>query len=327
MNNFAAFSDQTSESMFALARLLESGQPMVDALQNIGGSSRNLRLRDASLLASDQLNRGESPENVFRNSAMFVFPPFARYFLSCPVSDEIKGRLMSGWISGQVVFTISPVNLLYPFQTLAIGLLSSTSMVMFVLPQFKEIMLGMRIEAPPVLKFLFWFEFSMFSPMFFLVLLLIAAFVGSFFLLVQKVLAIRTITDQIALLSILAAVEKVDRPRVLSLLGSKVLFPVENERIKKLAGALSQGKTPTQACDLAEVPMGLRWFLVMGLESENSGEMLGHGQHLLQNIWAARTELALALLEVTVMIILGIIFGTMIYGVFAGMSAVLQGAM
>lgn len=326
MNQLAIFNDRNSEAMFALAKLLEGGRPLHSALESIAYSCQNYRLRDGMLIASEKIKEGESCEAIFSSVSMFVLPAFARYFLACPIPDRLKGSLMSGWLAGRNVFSIAPVSIYYPLQTLGVGLMSGTSMLIFVLPQFHEIMLGLKIETPWILNFFFNFTPSPFNPWTISLFLLILLVLAAVFTLARRFLSLRKVNDQIALLSILSSVEPEQRTMALTMLGNEIIFPSEHEKIKTLANAIKSGKTPAEACELAGIPMGLRWFIIMGFESENSSEMLDYGHQLLKNVWNAKIELLVAILEVSVILILGAIFGSMIYAVFSGMSAILMGS-
>lgn len=322
--NFVDIFNKKTEIMFTLAKLLEGGKPMVEALESVAYSCRDARFRDAATQIADRLKNGNPPEEAFASQTLFAFPAYSRYILSCPVTDVLKGRMLSGWLSGQIIFSIPPANIFYPVQTLGVGMITALSTLMFVLPQFSDIMQGMRIEPTPFLKILFMFEISLLNPLF---LALVALSAGTLFVLmtvVKRVMLLREIPDQIVLLSILEAVEVKDRAKALAILGNKTLLPYENSRVKAVAQSLMAGKNIAEACADAQMPVRLSWFLALGMESENSSEMLAQGKEFFKTLFNTRMELLVSFMEVGVVLILGTVFGSMIYGVFEMMSLILQ---
>ena len=322
--NFVEIFNQKSEIVFTLAKLLEGGKPLPEALESLAFSCRDSQFRDAAMLAVDRLKNGYPPEEAFSSQTLFAFPTYCRYILSCPVADELKGKMLAGWLDGRIHFSIPPANIFYPIQTLGIGLLTATSTVMFVLPQFKEIMLSMRIEPTPFLKLLFMFEISLSNPIFLVFLALVGLAIFALRSIIRRLMSLQEIPDQIVLLSILEAVDLKDRAKALALLGNKILLPRESGRAKVVAESLMAGKSIAEACETAQVPVRVSWFLSLGLESENSAEMLGQGKEFFRNLFNTRMELLVSFMEVAVILILGTTFGSMIYGIFEMMSLILQ---
>lgn len=324
---YGMFKAQTTESVFSLAQILEQGRPLIDALQSVAVSTRKIRLRDAFLIAVDRLKQGISPTEIFSSRDLSVIPADVRYILSAPISDRQKGNLIRGMINGRTVFALNYMSFFYPFQTFAIGFLTATSTMLFVLPQFREILLGSGIEPPPLLKFLLGFDFNFFSPaigLFFVGAILLVV-VG--FLVLRHLFGLRKIGDYVSFLSILQALPPDERVAVLPVLGSRVLLPARYAGIKKLSSSLASGDSVEQACTSAGLPSYISWFVQIGLTGQNSTEMLEHGCNLLRNNWACRSEIILQMLEVTVVITLGGFFGTLNYAVFESMALVLRAGM
>ncbi len=320
---FSFFLDKTSESFFALSQLLASGRPMINSLQNIAASSRSMAIRKAAQKASDLLQQGNTSAEVFRSPALNVFPAYARYILACPLSDQQKGKLLAGWMNGRVVFDINPLALFYPLQTFAVGVMCSTSLALLVLPQFREIMMGMKVKPPFFFELMQMFEISLFNPYFYLFIGFVGAVLLILALCMKRLFTMKKTGDYIALLSILKELPPEDRLKVFSVLGTPVLFQNEHKMLKTFSQELEQGTSLNEACDRAGLPLHLRWFVMMGFESENSSEMLEHGCMLFRSTWVAKMEMVMVVMEIVVMITMGLIFGLMLGSVFSAMNAIL----
>lgn len=316
-----------SEAVFTLGSLLENGRSLIDAIATIAASTKNSRLRKACLRAGEMLREGNSPHEVFLSHELHVLPTNVRYILGCRLSDKLKGIILTNWGKGRFTETLDFAALFIPIQTFVIGVFGFMSTSMFVLPQFREILWGMRVEPEPILRFFSSFDPGSINGETLLVLLGITGSAIFLFILVKWLFGMRNFTDNINFLTILAAVPHEDRHAVLSVLGSRVLFPAEFMKIKAFAGFLELGKSVNEACELARFPMFLQWFIVMGFESENSTEMLRDGSYLLKNMYKSRWKILFKITEVMVTITLGIAFGALIYAIFSGMAQVLRVAL
>lgn len=315
------FRPQIADAIFMLGTMLENGRSLIEALEAMAFSSRNFRLRDAAFKAADMLKQGNSPETVFRNNEFFVFPPYVRYILACPLDDSIKGRILSSWNREGASHSTDLQSFYYPLQTLVVGMLSSMAIFLFVLPQFKEIMHGLQVQPDPVLKFFFSLDLN-----FTLVGLSAVGLIAILTIFIKWLIGMKKYGDYVNLLSVLSAVPLEDRSKVLSVLGSRVLFPSQYRSIKTFSGLLESGKTVNDSCELARFPVVLRWFLVMGFESENSTEMLKDGSFLLANAYQGKRKISVNIIEIFCILLMGICFGTLIYAVFSGITQLMQGA-
>lgn len=320
------FRETKNSIIFSLGRLLSGGRSLINSLENVAVSSRDLHWRNGLLKAADLLKQGQNPEQVFRNAELYMLPPAVRYILGSPVPERQKGQLITGWVNGQLSFTFNFFTLFYPFQTFAVGTMTAMSLAMFVLPQFREIIMGLRVKLSPFLSMMLGTEGYLFSPMMGILALLIAAIALVFYLVLGRSLNLRVISDYACLLSMLEATDAEFRPEAFKIFGSRILFPSQFTQIKSFAAALSAGKSPAEAGEVSGIPAYINWFISLGLEGKNSTEMLSQGVMLLRESWVDRFEVFMTFLEAFVTVALGSFFGLSIYLVFAVMSSILQGA-
>jgi type II secretory pathway component PulF len=318
------FHSHISEAMFTIGMFLERGRSLINALESVAVSARSYRLRDAAYKAADLLKQGIPPEQVFRSKDFFVFPAQIRYILACPLPEELKGKVIVGWYRRKFSLAVDYNAFFYPVMTLAIGILSSIALILFVIPQFREILYGLRIEPTPLLKFFFGadrFSFDlglvMLMVAFASVLIIMVAVFRWFF-------RMRSIGDYINFLNIMASVPSQERLRVIPAICSRVIFASEFQKIRLFSTSIEQGKSIEEAVEHAGFPGFLRWFIGMCFFSENSTEMLNDGSFLLTTLFNSRSKLLMHMIEIMITISFGIFFGTIIYAIFSGMILILQ---
>ncbi|GAB4279796.1 MAG: hypothetical protein Kow0029_23870 [Candidatus Rifleibacteriota bacterium] len=308
-------SPQVSESIFALGAMLEKGNSLIKALDSISASTRDGRIREACLVASDRLKQGVAPESVFRE--LNVFPPYARYILACPMRDNLKGKLLLAQCRTRSASFREFQSLFLPVQTFAIGGLSSMTLLMFVVPQLNEILRNQGLRPSPFLSFLtdgggFFAELT--------IICIVIAFV---FVFLKWVLDLNSSSDYLNLLNLFTVLDKNERLHVIKFLGSKILYPREYEKIKAFAVNLGAGLNIEDAGERAQLPMYIRWFLTLGNECEDSSEIIQNGRYLLENAYETRRKIMINILEILSVLILGVLFGTIIYTVFSTMIQIM----
>jgi type II secretory pathway component PulF len=208
--------------------------------------------------------------------------------------------------------------------TLMVGTMSSIALMFFVLPQFKEIILATGLEMPFLLSFFVgidMFSFNLYFVIFFFAVLGMGLML---FYGLKTLFATSNYAEQAKFLSFLAAVDKEERIKVITLANSRVLFPVLCNQLRSFSQALNSGENISQACESAGFSLPLCWFVTAGLESDNSTEMLDNGCQLIGSKYFSRFSMILNLVEVLVTVVLGLMLGTMIYTVFSAMMLVLE---
>ncbi len=177
---------------------------------------------------------------------------------------------------------------------------------------------------PFLLSFFVNIDMLSFNLYFFLFFFALIGIGILFFYGLKTLFSTSSYAEQAKFLHFLAAVEKKNRLKVISLSNSRVLFPVLCNQLRSFSQALNSGENISQACQSAGFSLPLCWFVVAGLESDNSTEMLDNGCQLIGSQFNSRFSMILTLIEVAVTVVLGLILGTMIYTVFSAMMTVLE---
>ncbi len=317
------------ENLFHLGMLLNSGISLPEALKDLSDFSGNLRLKNASLHAASMLAAGNPPSEVFAADQMRVFTGFARFILASPLSDSIKGRLLSNWKRNGKSYAEISKSLFYCVQSLLIGLMTCMTLLIFVLPQFREIMSGLKLtpDSDSFNLSLWFLDLLGSSEMTGLVLLGFLFTTGIAFIVLagQKIFKTSEIVEEVNLFYLLNAVNFEDRLRTLEIMAVSHNFPRSFNRLKAFATALRESGNANQACKKAGLDQFLSWFLNLAFTQGSDDRIISQGALLLETRYQCSIEKTTRLAEIFSVAGQGIIFGFVAFVVFQMMNQILLG--
>lgn len=318
------------ENLFHLGLLLNSGITLSEALKELSDYSGNARIRLASLRAAGMLASGRAPEEVFAGNEMRVFTGFARYILAAPVSDKLKGQLLANWKRKSNRYIEIGKSLFYCVQSLLIGLFTCMTLFMFVLPQFKEIMYGLKVVYDPEkFNFALWFiNFFGASDMSVLALagMLIIAIVGLMIIVGSKFFKTAELIEEVNLFNLLVAVDYNHRLTALEVMAVSHNFPKSFNRLKTFATSLRQEGDVSIACQKASLNKFLCWFLQLAFTDNSDDRIITQGALLLETRYLCGIEKVTRLAEIFSVLGQGLVFGLIATVVFQLMNQILLGA-
>lgn len=320
-----------ADNIFHLGMLLGENRSLPVALRELAAFSGNSRLKAAAASAAERLAAGQNCEEVFASGDMGAFGNFARYILAAPMPDKTKGRLLSSWKRRSGSFVEVSGQLVYCFQSLAIGLLSCVSLIFFVLPQFSEIMRGLRIKVAPGAMSLHLWLLELVSGdslvvVFFLGLLVTGA-IGIAVFIARRLFKVREIIDEMNLFNLLMVVEPEERCAVMELMAVSSNFPKLHRKFKSFATSLRQGEDLPGACQKAGLGTLTSWFLQMAMTSEVGADTLSQGVTLLETTYEMSMVRTTRVAEIVSVGGQGLVFGLFAYVVFQSMITIMLGAM
>lgn len=319
--------DSRELSMFHLGVLLRDKIPLPQALRQIAISAENKRIKTAAARAAELLASGHSPEEVFAGSETIVFPAQCRYILATPLSEELKGQLLSGWNREKSAAFALTQHLLFPFQTLVIGSMAMVALITFVLPQFREILLGLNIHEPGIAGQVINFASSadamllaMFFPIFMAMLLAAAFYAG------KSIFHVFVHYEELSLFRMLNAVSAEHRMRVLEVMAVSHNFPKLAVKLKAFARAVNSGEDIVPASSKVGLDSFVSWFIQLAADEEHGSILLTQGSELLETRVNSGLERAGRLLEIFSVLVQGVTFGLITYSVFRVMVTIMLGA-
>lgn len=329
-NNAAARQPQTrpDEAIFQLGLLLRAGLPMPEAMRNLATSSSEKKIKVAAARSAELLAMGNEHAEVFADPQMTVFSGRVRYILAAPVSDKLKGALLCDWHITMNRWAETMKAMIYPLQSMAIGFFSCLSLFVFVLPQFREICSGLRIELPPFSAWLLGLTVGTEGS---LILVLSAAAILSAGLLlgiylIRVFYGASAIRDELNFLRMLAAVPANERIRVAVIMSVPLHFPTMHHRFSKFANDFAGGSDINSAATNAGLDLFICWFLNLGLSENADPETLSQGASLLEARFDGSCARAISIIEVCSVLLQGLVFGGVAYAVFQLMSVIMLGS-
>lgn len=318
-----------NENLFHLGMLLDSGISLPEALKDLSDFTGNSRLKNASLRAASMLAAGNPPSDVFSVDQMRVFTGFARFILASPLSDLIKGRLLAYWKRKGKSYGEISKSLFYCIQSLLIGLMTCMTLFIFVLPQFREIMYGLKLSPEPhSFNFSYWFiELLGSSDMSGLVVtgLLFSAGIAFMVFAGQKIFKTSEIVEEVNLFYLLNAVDFHDRLKTLEIMAVSHNFPRSFNRLKTFAVTLREEGDVNQACKKAGLDQFLSWFLSLAFTEGSDTRIIAQGALLLETRYQCSIEKTTRIAEIFSVAGQGIIFGLVAIVVFQLMNQILLG--
>ncbi len=314
------------ELVLGIGFILKSGVELCPALKLAAESSENRSVKMSLLKAAKLIHEGNEPIKVFKEGFMSSIPPYARFVLGAPIDSKTKGEILFGWHRFQFTRFKSFIELGLAFQEAAIGGLTITSLFMFVVPQFKEIFMGLNIDGGTLFSILLFLSDNGFG---FLLLIFIGVLVigiaGKGF--VASFLGIQSEIDYLNFVSLLKIIDKEKVGMVVRILSNKTVFPKQHERFKEFSEALMAGESIDTALERSNIDPFFAWFIKLGLVGEMGKESLEDSAVLLEARIVTRFEMLSAITGVLITLFLGCSFGIIVVGVFSGILAAMNGAM
>lgn len=315
-----------SESMLQLGVLMRKGMPMAEALHQVAMTATSRSVKAAASLAAQRLSSGESGDKVFASNEMTIFPPAVRYILAAPLKDETRGRLIADWrVCHKNEFRLETA-LIQPLQTMMVGLMSSLSLFMFVIPQMREIFSGLSIETPPYMARLFGLYGS--DPIVLSVFIGIAfaAVVQLAIFLARRLSRFSQMVDEVNLLRMLAVLTPEERVPTVNIMAVKLNFPLLHGSFRYLARSLAGGSDIDTAGRAAGISDLLAWFVALGLQDKNpESHLLLQASEYVQAGIESSVSKTITLLEVSSTLFMATIFGSLAYTLVQMMILITEG--
>lgn len=319
--------DSRDLPVFNLGILLRDGIPLVQALRQVAVNSQNRSIKNSAARAAELLAAGNACAEVFAGSETRGFPAHARFILASPLEDPLKGHLLSSWQPRYPSAFSFTMHLYYPAQSIAIGFLSMLSLVMFVLPQFREIMLGTGLPLNGISGWIIdTFCRSEALLLIFFAPFCIGAILAMVFYIGKFLFGAYDSYDQLNLFRMLSQIPSAQRFRVLEVMAAPHNFPQLARPLKAFARAVNSGESIVPAAEKSGLDGLTSWFLQLSAIDAGSSLILEQGATLLETRVNCGLERAGRLLEIASVLLQGVLFGGVIFAVFQTMINIMLGA-
>ena len=184
-----------------IATMIKSGVPVVQALEIIGNGNKNPRM--ATLVNEMRLDiEGGSSINeaLAKHPVQFdeLYQNLVRAGESAGVLETVLDTIATYKENTEKLKGKIKKALFYPIMTIAVAMIVSAILLVFVVPQFEEVFKGFGADLPAFTQIIVNLSRFMVSWWYIILLVLIGAFVGTIFLF-KRSLAFQHFVDRVTL--------------------------------------------------------------------------------------------------------------------------------
>lgn len=321
-----------TESLGLFAVNLASGIPLLQTIDISRQSMPWQPFRNAMNALYEALSEGQTLLDALKTPNCRVLPPFIIMVLGSDLTDVEKGNLIRMKYSRADVnqFVVASV-LSYSVCQLAITGMTCISLVMFVLPQFREIFSSLHVPLPAPTQLLMSISDYIFSWFFLVVPAIICVlFVGSFFVKTAffkrffwRLLGIPH-SDFAKVIRVLAEIPPDRIEYVLKTVSMPLIMPASSEMVEDFREAFGSG----QPVDAVLVRHGFEpqaaWMVRLAIEGKGTRENFSLAADLIEARTNGAFKRSMILLDTLAPILLALFVGFVAISVFLPMVQLLE---
>jgi|GEM_PF-3528557 len=320
------------ESLGLFAINLSSGIPLLNALDVSRRAMPWPAYRTAMASIHESLIGGKTLIEALNHSVCAALPPFVRILLISDVTDIEKGNLLRlRYAKDDSDAVFMPGEFVYPVVQIAMLLQICLAMVMFVLPQFKEIFNGLHAPLPAATTLLLDISDFMVSWWFAIgPLAIFLAFITGFAVKYQvftglgnRIMGIRH-NDFTEILRILEGVEPDRVERVIRTLAFPMILPGSTGLASEFADALGTGQPVDAVLVRHGVDPQAAWMIRLAVEGKGTREGFGLAADMIQAKSNGTAKRRLILATTLIPIALSLFVGGVLISVFLPMINLME---
>ncbi|HEY9069088.1 MAG TPA: type II secretion system F family protein [Candidatus Ozemobacteraceae bacterium] len=321
-----------SESIGLFAINLSSGLPMHQTLDIARQTMPWPPFRQAMGALHAALANGMTLIDGLRHPACNILPPFVKIILAADLSDFEKGNVLQLKYSKDVT-GILPIQafLTYPIIQSNIIVLVFIAQVMFVLPQFQEIYMGLNIPLPAMTRAIMAISDLFVTWWFFVGPACIAVLFSGSFVLRQPVFK-RFVHAMIGLKNVefsevLRIFSGVTPDRIIPLLQTiahTLVLPGATALATGFADALGSGAPVDAVLMRHGIDHQTAWLVRLAVEGKGTTESFALAADLVEARAVGRLNRLQTILNTVFSIVLALIVGCIIISVFLPMIQILE---
>lgn len=321
-----------NESMGLFGVNLASGVPLLQTLDISRQSMPWQPYRMAMDALYSALGQGQPLIEALKRQECRALPAFVLVILASDLTDIEKGnllRLRYAKADSDIPFLAG--SLAYPAVELLIAIQTCFALLMFVLPQFKEIFLGLHVQLPFITQMLlaasdvmvtWWFVFG---PILMLIIFFGAALwrTPGFKRLFRRFVGIQHL-DFVEILRILAEIPPNDVDRVLNTISLPVIMPFSADMFRDFKNALGSGQPVDQVLARHHFDPQVAWMIRLGLEGKGTRENFSLAADLIEARVTGALNRSAILIDTLSPLLVGAFVGFVTVSVFLPMVDLLE---
>ncbi len=321
-----------NESMGLFGVNLASGVPLLQTLDISRQSMPWQPYRMAMNALYLALSQGQPLIEALKRLECRALPMFVLVILASDLTDTEKGNLLRlRYAKADSDIPFLAASLAYPVVELLFAVQTCLALVMFVLPQFKEIFLGLHVQLPYLTQLML--DASDFIIMWFFLIIPIILFIAIIGFALRGTLGIKRTfrrligiqhLDFVEILRILAEIPPDDVERVLSTIALPVVMPFSSDMIRDFKEALGSGQPVDQMLARHHFDPQAAWMIRLGLEGKGTRENFSLAADLIEARVAGTLNRSVILIDALAPLLVGTFVGFVTISVFLPMVTLLE---
>ncbi|HOT29124.1 MAG TPA: type II secretion system F family protein [Candidatus Ozemobacteraceae bacterium] len=321
-----------NESMGLFAVNLASGVPLLQTLDISRKSMPWQPYRMAMNALYSALGKGQPLIEALKMQECRSLPTFVLVIMASDLTDVEKGnllRLRYAKAESEIPFLAGSLG--YPLVELMIAIQTCFALVMFVLPQFKEIFTGLHVELPFLTQILLNVSDFMVNWWFIVMPVLLFIVITGFILcgkpvvkrIFRRLAGIHHL-DFVEILRILAEIPPDDIDRVLGTISLPVIMPYSSDMVGDFKAALGSGQPVDQMLARHHFDPQVAWMIRLGLEGKGTRENFSLAADLIEARVTGTLNRSIILINTLAPLLVGTFVGFITISVFLPMVNLLE---
>ena len=295
-----------------------NGYTLADALKAASEEIDNRKQKSALSNAEYLVKKGEDLKFAF-NDFRLKLKQKDRFVLASSLSDRQKGIILRNWSESKYHGSNILSYLMIIVTTLIIcnvALVASS----FVLPQFYEISLGMKVPINNFLKVIYNSDPSLIS----IFLMFYFLFILFLIILCFSLNNMKKNQEEADLLALLSSVERSEQLKILDLMANSKCFPRIFKNIRRAVESLKNGEKQEDSFNNIGLSSYTEWFLNLSY-FENDRTVLKEGAMIINEKIMLSSLSKIKFAEVLIVILQSMFFAFMAYVLFGSLNNIVLG--
>lgn len=321
-----------NESMGLFGVNLASGVPLLQTLDVSRQSMPWQPYRMAMNALYSALGQGQPLIEALKRAECRALPAFVLVILASDLTDIEKGNLLRlRYAKADSDMPFLAGSLAYPLVELLFAIQACFALIMFVLPQFKEIFLGLHCQLPYLTQLMLAASDFLIMWFFLIVpLFLLTFFIGVSLLrkpggkrFFRQLIGIQHL-DFVEILRILAEIPPDDVERVLNTIALPVVMPFSSDMIFDFKNALGSGQPVDQVLARHHFDPQVAWMVRLALEGKGTRENFSLAADLIETRVAGTLKRSAILIDTLAPLMVGAFVGFVTISVFLPLVDLLE---
>ena len=297
------------------------GATIPEALSKASLEIENFKQRKAFHKAASLIEDGEEIGNALYSSRVSL-KGRDRYILAQNFSDKQKGKIIKSWSESKFHST-NTLNYIILCIMLAIVFFICIPNLPFIIPQFKEILLGLNCSVNDLF---IKFAFEILNPAILLLVMLVSIVsIVLLILLINYLTKTKQMQEESDFLALLSTLDVENQFLVLESVVNPICFPLIHKKLAKIVNALKSGENLTICLEKSGLSNLSVWLLNLNMFDKDKSA-LKDGSIILNEKIMLTSLSSIKIIECFVVILQSLVYLYIAYVIFGSINYYLLGS-